>query len=213
MPRFDFQQPVEQVEPDAVRGFDLAGERLELAVLVEQFALRRRAHQRLEFMLAVHVQQAADDLAQLLHRHGLAIEVGARAAIGIDDAPHQQFVVGFDGLFFQQGARCARKLADVEGGGYFGLVGAGADLVGASACTADQRERIHHDGLAGTGFAGEHGEAAGEVQLQGVDDGKVPDLQMRQHGFLTAGGRRPRGPNAIWSAAGGSSRNRVGAAA
>ncbi len=36
-----------------------------------------------------------------------------------------------------------------------------------------QRQRVHDDGLAGAGFAGEHGQSAREVQLQRVDDGQV----------------------------------------
>ncbi len=67
-----------------------------------------------------------------------------------------------------------RRLTDIEGWRRSRhLSGTGADQVSRRTCAAHQCQRIHHDGFAGPGFAGEHGEPAGEIQLERVDDGQV----------------------------------------
>ena len=65
---------------------------LEPAVAVEQLALRGGARQGLELVLAVDIDEDVAGFAQQLHRHRLAVEVGARAAIAADDAAHGELV-------------------------------------------------------------------------------------------------------------------------
>ncbi len=50
-------------------------------VLIEQLALCAALHQVLEFLLAVDLDQELGELAQCLHRHQLAVHIGARAAV------------------------------------------------------------------------------------------------------------------------------------
>jgi hypothetical protein len=54
---------------------------------------------------------------------------------------------------------------------------------GASTSTDGQLQRIDEDRLACAGFAGEHCEPASEVDLDGVDDREVSNVQMREHAW------------------------------
>ena len=66
-----------------------------------------------------------------------------------------------------------------------------AKHVGTRAAAERQHHRIHDDGLAGAGFTGERREAALELELGGIDDREVADLQVREHLSIP---RRRSGP-------------------
>src|SRR6185295_3145481 len=121
---------VHQRDPDLVRLAYAAGEFHVFAELVQQFALRAVAGQRLEFVLAVNVDDHRTDFAQQGERHRHAVQVAARAAVAGDHATDGELVFGIDGLFGEQLAQGRRRVADVEGGGELGALGAGADHVG-----------------------------------------------------------------------------------
>jgi hypothetical protein len=100
-----------------VRLAHVAGEFRCLAEVVEQLALRAGARQRLEFVLAVDVDDQRADVAQQRERHGHAVEIAARAAVGGDHAAHGELVLGFDGLLLEQiaqsgGLSLMSKVAD-----------------------------------------------------------------------------------------------------
>ena len=172
----------------AVQRDDLRREGLRACVGVEQLPLRGGAQQRLELVLAVDLGEEAADLAQHLHRHLLAVEVRARLALARDHAAHHELVVGIDALLLEQAAQRGIGAAQVEGGGDLGAFRAVADGLGAGARTDRELQRIDQDGLAGAGLAGEHGEAALELDLDGVDDGEVADLQVGEHGAASGRG-------------------------
>ena len=155
-----------------------------LAEVIEQLALRAGARQRLEFVLAVDIDDQCADVAQQRERHRHAIEIAARAAIGGDDAAHRELVVGVDRLFGEQVAQRRRAVADVEGGGELGALRAGAHHFGAALAAGEQRQRVDDDGLARAGFAREHGEPRAHLELDQIDDGEVTNLQVGQHGSL-----------------------------
>ncbi|KAG1316537.1 hypothetical protein G6F62_013424 [Rhizopus arrhizus] len=87
------------------------------AVSVQQVALGIGAHQALMGMLAVDVDQAVAQFAQLGDGGGRAVDIGAAAALRIDDAAQRQFVVGVDLAFGQPGVQ---RLGRVEDGGDVG---------------------------------------------------------------------------------------------
>ncbi len=45
-----------------------------------------------------------------------------------------------------------------------------------------QREGVEQNRLAGAGFAGEHGKAVGEVDVEPVDEDDIADGQSGEHG-------------------------------
>ena len=164
--------------------------RIECAAGVEQLALVSAARQRLELELAVHVDEVLAERAQRLHRHGLSVDVGAAAAVGRDDPAQLDFALVLDRLFLEPGHR-ARVAIDVERRGHLGPLGAVAH--GATVCAPShgQQQGIHQDGLAGASLAGEGGEAGLELELDGLDDREVANLQVSQHRALQPVGGWP----------------------
>ena len=73
----ELEGAVQQLEPHPIGDSYLSGEWLELAVTVEQLALRRAAHERLEFVLTVDIDEDVAGLTQQLQGHGLPVEVCA----------------------------------------------------------------------------------------------------------------------------------------
>jgi hypothetical protein len=63
---------------------------------IEQGALGIGPQQRLVGVLAMDIDQPFADFAQLLNGGRRTVDVGARAATGIDDAAQQQFVVAVE---------------------------------------------------------------------------------------------------------------------
>ena len=66
---FEIEHAIEQPDPHAMGDPHLADERIVPAEVIEQLALRGAARQRLEFVLAVDVDEDVAQLAQQLHRH------------------------------------------------------------------------------------------------------------------------------------------------
>jgi hypothetical protein len=66
------------------------------------------------------------------------------------------------------------------------------------ATASGEQQCVDQDRLAGAGFAGEHRQARGELQLGGIDDCEIADLDVKQHGALqscgSAGGTRSPRP-------------------
>ena len=67
----------------------------------------------------------------------------------------------------QRGVRSGELRAD------FGLCAPSRTMPGVAALAQSQRQRIDQDRLAGAGFAGQHGEAGAELELERVDDDEV----------------------------------------
>src|ERR1700722_3493040 len=67
------QCSVENLEPDAMSDAHLRCERFVFAIAVEQVPLRGAAHERLEFVLPVDVDENVARLTQQLQGHGLPV--------------------------------------------------------------------------------------------------------------------------------------------
>ena len=66
-------------------------------------------------------------------------------------------------------------LARFELGTNFGLFGTLAHHVGIAALAQRECQRVNQDRLAGAGLAGEHREAALELEFEALDDHKIAD--------------------------------------
>src|SRR5580704_10212219 len=95
-PPLQGESAIQDLKPHAMRNADLRGERFEAPEAIEELALRACAHERLKFVLAVNVDEDVADLAQQLDRRGLAIHIGARAAIAADDAANGKLPLATD---------------------------------------------------------------------------------------------------------------------
>ena len=80
----------------------------------------------------------------------------------------------------------AGALAQFERRGNLCSLGAVAYDLGTRPAAGDQLQRVHEDGLACAGLAGQHREPRAQLQLDGVDDGEIADLQVREHAGLSA---------------------------
>ena len=192
---------------------DFARERARNAMGIDDLALRVAADERLEFLLAVDVDQELAELAHALRGQRLAIHVLARAAVPADDTPqHELAVRRFDRLFLEPAAEQSAGCG-LECRRDFGALRAVAKHVGARAAAERQHHRVHDDGLAGAGLSRERREAALELELGRVDDREVADLQVREHLSIPRRRSGRCGPSAASSAAGGSNRGPADAAA
>ena len=147
---------------------------------IEQHALRVGAQQRLVGVLAVDVDEELADFAQLLGGRRRTVDVAARAAAGIEDAPQDQFFIPVE-IVGRQPFADRRQPGDVEGRRHLGPFAAGAHDTGVGALAERQRQRIDQDRLARPGFPGQRAETTGKLQFEAVDDDEVADCQPAQH--------------------------------
>lgn len=73
-----------------------------------------------------------------------------------------------------------------EGGGDDAALGPGAHQAGVTPGTQRQAQHVQQDGLAGTGFASEDGEAALQGEIELLDQDNVTDGQGSEHESLIA---------------------------
>jgi len=132
-------------------------------------------------VLAMDVYQRFSHLAQLLYRHRRTIQVGTRATVAVDHSPQQQASLGVE-IMCQQPGRGIRRGREVEFGGHFGAVAAGANQTGIGTLAEGESERVDQDRLAGTRFAGKRSEARLQVEFQAVNEDEVADRQTTEHG-------------------------------
>src|SRR6185437_752414 len=114
---FELEGALEHLAPDAIGDSDLVDQRTQPAIDVEQLTLRGGTGERLEFVLAVDVDEDAAGLAQQLHRNGLAVELGAGAPVGREDAADDELIVRVDRLLLEPAGEAGPRLAEIEGGG------------------------------------------------------------------------------------------------
>ena len=179
--RLESDERSRALEPQAMQPRHFRSLRFGACVAIEQFTLRRRAHQRLKLVLTVDLGEPLADLAQHLHRYGLAIEVGARFALAGDHAPHQQLVTDLDALFFEQRAQPCARLPEIEGSRHFSARRIVTNHLAACTGADCELQCIDEDGLASTRFAREYAEPSAKLELDGIDDGEITDVQVREH--------------------------------
>ena len=150
---------------------------------IEQVALRRPRQQRLLFVLAVDFEQQCGQFRDLRQRRRAAVDPGARTAVGAQRAPQLAFVAVVEFLRAQPVER-GRGIVERELRGQLRAFGAVADHAAVGALAAEEAERIHQQGLAGAGFAGNHGQARTELQFDRGGDGEVAQGEAGEHGGI-----------------------------
>ena len=157
--------------------------RLQSAVVVEQGPVRLPVQQADRLMLAVHLDQQGADLAQGRHPGGLVVDIGAAATVGRDDPAQDQLLArrDFKAALGQQGDQdlVVGDGKDSRGGR---LPRAIAHQPGVGTSAQRQPQSIKDDGLARPRLARQHGQAALDLQVQGVDKNDVADRERGQHG-------------------------------
>jgi hypothetical protein len=166
--------------PGAPRLRDLARQRREPAERIDQRALRLARGQRLMRVLPMHADETLAQLGELRERGGAAVDPRAAAPVRLEHPAHQQRVVGGEGLLAEPGGD-TRRIVDVELGRELGAFGARAQLPQLEAVAQKQAQRVEEDGLARAGFAGEHREAARELEVERLHDDEVANRQQAQH--------------------------------
>ena len=147
---------------------------LKPAIGVEQTAMGRGIDQRARVVLAVDLDQRRAERLQRLDAHRLVVDEGAGAAVGELHAAQDQRLARGDVAFSQQRAR-RMPGRQFEHRGDLALLRALAHQRGVAAGAQRQRKGIEQDRLAGAGFAGQHGQARREIDVEPVDQNDVSD--------------------------------------
>jgi hypothetical protein len=170
---------------ESVRG--VARERLAAGMGIEQLALRGGAQQRLVRMLPVDVHEQLARLPELRQRGGVPVDEAAGAPGAVEAAAQdQQPRVAGQVALFQPRQKLGAGV-HLELGGELGALAALPDQARVAAPAHQQLDGVDQQGLAGAGFAGEDGEAAGELERGALDDDQVPDVERPQHGYSRSG--------------------------
>ena len=156
-----FRQAVEPGEAVEVRA---------VLLLVEQL----RA-----LVLAVDIQKARPQRAQLRDCDGPSVRAADVLAVGIDVALEQQHAVLR--LDAERGEHRKRGVHAVKFRADEGLGRARADQVARGARAEHRAERVDDDGLARAGLTGERVEARAERDVRALDDGDVFDVEKLKH--------------------------------
>ena len=157
-----------------------AGVGFERAEGVEQPAMGGDVDQRALVVLAVDLDQRGAERLQGLRAHRLVVDESAGAAVGELHAAQDQLVLGRDVVCRHQRARRMRG-RQLEGGGHLALLGAVAHQRDVAARAQRQREGIEQDRLAGAGLAGQHRQAAREIDIEPIDQDDVADREPGEH--------------------------------
>jgi hypothetical protein len=150
-------------------------------VAVQQVALGGPAQQRLVRMLAVDIHQEFADLLELQHRGRTAVDVRARAARRLDHPAHQAHAVIAAEIISAQVIGNGRRFVGREFRAHFSLVLSLTHLPRLGAAAQHHGQRVDQDGLARAGFAGQHGEAGLEFEIEFVNDDEVANAEAAQH--------------------------------
>ena len=144
---------------------------------VQQAAHGVRACQALPSVLAMDVNQLVGNLFELRGGGGAAVDPGPALALRVDGAFEQQFVAGLQAVFFQP---LQQRGGAVKSGVDLAALRAFAHHGGVCARAQCQLQCVNQDRLASAGFAGEHGEAPGQVQLERANDHEVAEKNAFQ---------------------------------
>ena len=134
-----------------------------------------RCEQPAIVVLAVDLHQMRGDLAQQRGGSGLVVDEPAAAAIGLDEASHDQRFARFD---LEPVLRQHRREAAggwVEGRGDRRLYRGMAYEPAIAARAQRQPQRVEQDRLARAGFTGQHAEPVMEIEIERLDQHHVAD--------------------------------------
>ena len=134
------------------------------------------------FSLRVYQRQLRRKLLEHGDRGGLVVHEDAALAGGKDFAAQNYFVaLGVDAVVFENGFRAGCGLEDAGDDRLFRAV---ANHFGGGFAAHQQRQRIHENGFARAGFAGEQVQARAERGDGVIDDGVIFGAQFDEHGSI-----------------------------
>ena len=137
-------------------------------------------------MLAVNFDELAADRPHRLHAHRLIVDEGAGPAVGHLHAPQDEVAGRLDVV--AAGGFAGRVIVrQVEDGDDLALHLAFAHQRTVAARPERQRESIEQNGLAGAGFAGQHGQPGPELQIEPIDQNDVTDRELCEHRAMPGG--------------------------
>ena len=129
------------------------------------------------------VQQLFTQCAQLAGRGRAAVDPAAALALQVDGAAQQQRVRRFKPRIVQPTVH--RRLA-IKLGADLGTHRALSYGQCVRACPGSKLQCIYEDRFAGAGFASEHSEPAGQVELKRVNDDEIAqEYTSERHGQAT----------------------------
>ena len=137
-------------------------------------------------VLPMDVEEEFTGFAQLRDRRRMAVDERAAAAASIERAPQQQHarITAQRMLIKPRRERPAGR--GIEFRCDFRTLRAVADHRRVGAAAHSELERVHQDRLARAGLAGEHREPRLELELERLDDDKIADAQLAEHGVLVS---------------------------
>ena len=156
---------------------------LQAAVVVQQGAVGLPVQQADGLVLAMDLDQGLADLAQGGDPRRLVIDEGAAAAVGGQGAAQDQLLARHHvkAPFADQGDQGGVVGGGEDGSGR-GLFGTRPHQTGVRPRAQRQAEGVEDDRLARPGLAGQHGQAAVNLKVEGIDQHNVADGQGGQHG-------------------------------
>ena len=132
-------------------------------------------------VLAVEVDELFADVLQLRERRGPAVDPGAAPALRIERAAQQHLAVGRAEVVRGEPRGDARDVVRFEDGGELRALRTRPKLAELEAIAEQQGEGVEQDRLAGAGLAGQHREAAVELEIERFDDDEIADGQEAKH--------------------------------
>ena len=153
---------------------------------IEQGELLATLQQGLVLVLAMDLEQARGERAQLADSDRAAIDPRARTAFAADHPAQLAGTVLVEFLGNEPFAQ-VRVQRQVERGSEFGAFATVAHHRRLGAAAGEQQQGIDQQRLAGAGLAGDHGHARAECDLGLADDREILDVETFQH----AGGPLP----------------------
>ena len=137
--------------------------------------------QQLVLVLAMDIEQLCGNLPQRLQRHHSAVDAAdvlARAGQLAGDG--RRVLIPGERQLIEQRAHTL-VVRDIEHSLHPGFALSVGDEIAVRALAQHQVHRVHDDGLARTGLAGEHVHARGEVERHFVDQRQIVYAQLQQH--------------------------------
>ena len=132
------------------------------------------------FMLAVDLDQAFGQFAELRDGRRAAVDPCTRSAVGAQGAT-QLAILALIEFGLAQPRQRGGRIAQVEQGNQLGALGAMAHHAAIGAQAGQEVEGVDQQRLAGAGFAGNNGQARAEFEFGRRDHGEILDGQVSQH--------------------------------
>ena len=150
---------------------------------IQNAAMRGIVEQSAVVGLPMDFHQHAAQIAQQANAHRLVIHECARAAIRRDRTPQDDFAVGRNFVFRDQG-ESGMVFGQIEDRDRGALRRAGANARSpARACAGRQSQGIEQNGFARAGLTREHVETGRKIQRHVLDQNEVANLERREHGL------------------------------